>query len=308
MCHFCEIGAPPHDGAPDHHCDSSSVRPPRVGPSARDTPAGCRALLPCGRSGPPRAGPARSRSEFRTRSARPSARQPGVPAASALIRCTTLLPVPNSRATLKMPLPLASAARMAASLAGSIRPAERLATPGALRPPWRCRQRCALELWTARTPRIPRASGTAPCRPACSCRPLAGRGRDPLSCVRQAEGPGRASPFLLGARAGFSPDCRVDDPRWREAVFEHGTDADRENGPAARSFAADAHDCIMVRSEPTEYKFAVRDPHPMASSPPIITQTYSRRHQTQSFEERPISSPSSLRVLRRQGAAKHKPR
>ena len=24
-------------------------------------------------------------------------------------------------------------------------------------------------------------------------------------------------------------------------------DADRENGPAARSFAADAHDCIMVR-------------------------------------------------------------
>ena len=27
----------------------------------------------------------------------------------------------------------------------------------------------------------------------------------------------------------------------------HGTDADGENGPAARSFAADAHDCIMVR-------------------------------------------------------------
>jgi hypothetical protein len=55
-------------------------------------------------------------------------------------------------------------------------------------------------------------------------------------------------------------------------------------------------------------KFAVRDPRPMASSPPIITQTYSRRHQTPSFEERPISCPSSLRVLRRQGAAKHKPR
>jgi hypothetical protein len=41
-------------------------------------------------------------------------------------------------------------------------------------------------------------------------------------------------------------------------------DADRENGPAARSFPtgqarglkahADAHDCIMVRSEPTEYR------------------------------------------------------
>ena len=32
-------------------------------------------------------------------------------------------------------------------------------------------------------------------------------------------------------------------------------DADRENGPAARSFAADAHDCIMVRiNDPTAYK------------------------------------------------------
>ena len=31
-------------------------------------------------------------------------------------------------------------------------------------------------------------------------------------------------------------------------------DADRKNGPAARSFAADAHDCIMVRCEPTEYR------------------------------------------------------
>jgi hypothetical protein len=41
----------------------------------------------------------------------------------------------------------------------------------------------------------------------------------------------------------------MDDPRWREAVFEHGTDADRKNGPAARSFAADAHDCIMVRTK-----------------------------------------------------------
>jgi hypothetical protein len=28
-------------------------------------------------------------------------------------------------------------------------------------------------------------------------------------------------------------------------------DADRENGPAARSFAADAHDCIMVRIKPS---------------------------------------------------------
>ena len=30
-------------------------------------------------------------------------------------------------------------------------------------------------------------------------------------------------------------------------MCEHGADADRKNGPAARNFAADAHDCIMVR-------------------------------------------------------------
>jgi len=39
----------------------------------------------------------------------------------------------------------------------------------------------------------------------------------------------------------------ADDPRWRETDRRHGTNADGENGPAARSFAADAHDCIMVR-------------------------------------------------------------
>jgi len=45
----------------------------------------------------------------------------------------------------------------------------------------------------------------------------------------------------------------------------------------------------------------------MASSPRINTQLGAR--QTLSFEERPVSPcPSSLRVLRRQGAAKHKRR
>src|ERR1700739_3561611 len=53
---------------------------------------------------------------------------------------------------------------------------------------------------------------------------------------------------LFGARAGFSVHCRNDDPRWREAAIRTGSDADWKNGPAARSFAADAHDCIMVRT------------------------------------------------------------
>ena len=66
----------------------------------------------------------------------------------------------------------------------------------------------------------------------------------------------------------FQHDCRIDDPRWREAVIEHGTDADRENGPAARSFAADAHDCIMVRIK-RSYRIPVCGTKmpPMASSP-----------------------------------------
>ena len=46
-----------------------------------------------------------------------------------------------------------------------------------------------------------------------------------------------------------------------------GTDADRENGPAARSFAADAHGCIMVRIK-RSYRIQVCGTKmpPMASS------------------------------------------
>src|ERR1700730_9001131 len=44
----------------------------------------------------------------------------GSRAISALIRCTTLVPVLHSRAVLRMPFPLASAVRIAASLVASI--------------------------------------------------------------------------------------------------------------------------------------------------------------------------------------------
>ena len=42
--------------------------------------------------------------------------------------------------------------------------------------------------------------------------------------------------------------------------------------PPPRSFAADAHDCIMVPvdTRPTEYKFVARCSRLMASSPPIV--------------------------------------
>jgi len=51
-----------------------------------------------------------------------------------------------------------------------------------------------------------------------------------------------------------------------------------ENGPATRSFAADAYDCIMVRirKDPAEYKVAAQSMRPMASSPRIIGQAAAR--------------------------------
>ena len=87
-------------------------------------------------------------------------------------------------------------------------------------------------------------------------------------------------------------------------------DADRENGPAARSFAADAHDRIMVRiNDPTEYKSAARRyalngelPSGHSTDRQIATD------QTRSHAKSPSPRSSSLRVLRPQGAAKHKRR
>jgi len=47
-------------------------------------------------------------------------------------------------------------------------------------------------------------------------------------------------------------------------------------GPPPRSFAVDAHDCIMVPGpiDPTEYKVVARGSRPQQSSPQIV---HSRR-------------------------------
>ena len=84
-------------------------------------------------------------------------------------------------------------------------------------------------------------------------------------------------------------------------------DADRENGPAARSFAADAHDCIMVRIK-RSYRIQVCSTkmHPNGELPSDPQQT--DRQAPSDAEATPCRSSSSLRVLRRQGAAKHKRR
>ena len=83
-------------------------------------------------------------------------------------------------------------------------------------------------------------------------------------------------------------------------------DADRENGPAARSFAADAHDRIMVRIK-RSYRIQVcgTKVRPNGELPSDPQQTG-----TDQIPKlcNPCRSSSSLRVLRRQGAAKHKRR
>ena len=85
-------------------------------------------------------------------------------------------------------------------------------------------------------------------------------------------------------------------------------DADRKNGPAARSFAADAHDRIMVRINQS-YRIQVcgTKMHPMASSPRILIDIQPPTG-ARSYAKSPSRRSSSLRVLRRQGAAKHKRR
>src|SRR5206468_11516168 len=81
--------------------------------------------------------------------------------------------------------------------------------------------------------------------------------------------PGRGSSYLFGARAGFRADCRLTIRGGGNRQQTWHTDADGENGPAARSFAADAHDCIMVRIRTDLPNTSVwRDVlRPMASSP-----------------------------------------
>ena len=106
-----------------------------------------------------------------------------------------------------------------------------------------------------------------------------------------------------GLAAGIQCRLPINDPRWREAAFEHGTDADRKNGPAARSFPtgqarglkahADAHDCIMVRIRTDLPHTCGAKMRPNGKLP---SNHYSdRRRQTLELEERPVSCPSSLR-------------
>ena len=85
-------------------------------------------------------------------------------------------------------------------------------------------------------------------------------------------------------------------------------DADRENGPAARSFAADAHACIMVRIKTIlPHTSLWHEMHPMASSPRILIDT--RTHRSPKLCKSPIavhrrSACSGVKALRNTSPAK----
>jgi hypothetical protein len=70
--------------------------------------------------------------------------------------------------------------------------------------------------------------------------------------------------------------------------------ADRKNGPAARSFAADAHDCIMARIK-RSYRIQVRG----AKSAPNggLPSDYTQTDAAATKEEALSRWSSSLRVL-----------
>src|SRR5438132_10958285 len=87
-------------------------------------------------------------------------------------------------------------------------------------------------------------------------------------------------------------------------------DADRENGPAARSFAADAHDGIMVRiKRPYRIQVCGAKMPPMASSPRILNSPTDRhRPDPQTMQEARLavhhrSACSGLKALRNTSAA-----
>src|SRR5712671_5790258 len=87
-------------------------------------------------------------------------------------------------------------------------------------------------------------------------------------------------------------------------------DADRQNGPAARSFAADAHDCIMVRiKRPYRIQVCGTKMCPNGELPSDPQQTDRHRPDAEAMQKAPVavhrrSACSGVKALRNTTAAK----
>ena len=84
--------------------------------------------------------------------------------------------------------------------------------------------------------------------------------------------------------------------------------ADRENGPAARSFAADAHDCIMVRIQTDLPYTSVRREIRANGELPSDPQQIDRHRPDTDVCEKPVSQFIIAPRAQASRAAKHKRR
>ena len=99
-----------------------------------------------------------------------------------------------------------------------------------------------------------------------------------------------SAPF--GARWLFSTTAELTIRGGGKPYSNMALDADRKNGPAARSFAADAHDCIMVRiKRPYRIQVCGTKMCPMASSPRIL------KRQTDTVQTLKICKKSLSQVI-----------
>src|SRR5207249_7710446 len=81
----------------------------------------------------------------------------------------------------------------------------------------------------------------------CRCWRTIGGRRLTSSVLKGATGTGIALSTIRRSRWLFSTTAELTIRGGGMPYSNLALDADRKNGPAARSFAADAHDCIMVR-------------------------------------------------------------
>jgi len=115
----------------------------------------------------------------------------------------------------------------------------------------------------------------------------------------------------FGARAGFQHDCRTEIRGGGTPYSNMALMPTRENGPAARSFAADAYDCIMVRIK-RSYRIQVcgtkmRSHGELPSDPQQTDTQVPSRHRT--YTKSPVAvhrryACSDVKALRNTSAAR----
>src|SRR5438105_9408153 len=105
---------------------------------------------------------------------------------------------------------------------------------------------------------------------------------------------------------GFQHDCRIADPRWRDAVFEPGTlmPTERMGPPPGASPPMRMTASWSGSNDPTEYKSVARRCAPMASSPRILRHRRPEAMQKARLAVHHRSACSGVKALRNTSPAK----